>query len=57
MMADGADDDAMALPTGGTGGLFQASARTTIPVAVSLAGLIAGLAIFGIALRARRNAA
>ena len=57
MMADGADDDAMALPTGGTGGLFQASARTTIPVAVSLAGLIAGLAIFGVALRARRNAA
>ena len=51
-------DDAMALPTGGTGGLFhQASARTTLPLAVSLAGLIAGLAIFGIALRARRNSA
>ena len=51
-------DDAMALPTGGTGGLFnQASARTTIPLAVSLAGLIAGLAIFGVALRARRNSA
>lgn len=68
MMDDGADgdaamadepegDDAMSLPTGGTGGLFQGSARTTIPVAVSLAGLIAGLAIFSIALRARRNAA
>ena len=57
MMADGTDDDAMALPTGGTGGLFRASARTTIPVAVSLAGLIAGLAIFGVALRTRRNAA
>ena len=55
--SEAADDDAMALPSGGTGGLLQASTSAAIPVAAALSGLIAGLAILGLALRLRRNAA
>ena len=54
---DAMAEDAMAMPSGGTGGLLQTSTSATIPVAAALAGLITGLAILGAALRLRRNAA